>query len=379
MASFRLRAPVALKGLGRKMTPLFMFFAPEWIQSLTYEGTQTTHVSDTVRNLLGDGDIVNLRFRLSKAGDLIVPPYSSVVPKKKVFWDLFDGLKDLSQQTDFLLHLSRDNVPSEDVLVSFCEAVSGGKLTTSAAHADVSRLYDGNGGKLLQGTDLAVSASAPMDKPPSYDELGSPPPAPPVEKEHLLSSSINASASSSRKRRRTSSNGDESAVEDVTKSENPQDIDRVEAICRKLMNEMTAKWREEGDQLRNELHQVETRIKDWVDERLDKHVVKLRQEIERTSVQQETQAYDQVQEVRKEVQQVSDETQETFDRIEEVKEDMQAFKDETLGLVDGRLEEQMDSVRSELEEYVVEQIHQAQDRIVDHIRSNVYIDFNIYD
>lgn len=194
-----------------------------------------------------------------------------------------------------------------------------------------------------------------------------------------MSLGIDASVNSSRKRRRTSSNGGESAVEDVTQSEKPQDNDRVEAICRKLMNEMTAKWREEGDQLRNELQQVETRIKNWVDERLDKHVVELRQEIERTSVQQETQVYDQVQEVRKEVQQVSDETQETFDRVEEVKEDMQAFKDETSELVDGRLEEQMDSVRSELEEYMVEQIHQAQDRIVDHIRSNVYIDFNIYD
>lgn len=195
----------------------------------------------------------------------------------------------------------------------------------------------------------------------------------------MVSSSIDASASNSRKRRRTSSTGDERAVDDVAQRQTPQEIDRIEAICRKLMNEMSAKWREEGNHLRNELHQVETRMKDWVDERLNKHVVELRQEIERTSVQQETQVYDQVQEVRKEVQQVGDETQETFDRLEEVKEDMQALKDEISELVDGRLEEQMDNVRSELEEYVVEQVHQAQDRIVDHIRSNVYIDFNIYD
>lgn len=168
-------------------------------------------------------------------------------------------------------------------------------------------------------------------------------------------------------------------MNNVTQRENPQDTDRVEAVCRKLMIEMTAKWREESDQLRNELQRAEARIKDWVDERLNRHIVDIREEIERTSVHQEVQTYDQVQEVRKEVQQVSDETQETFDRIEEVKEDMQAFKDETSELVDGRLEEQMDVVRSELEEYVVEQMHQTQDRIIDHIRSNVYIDFNIYD
>lgn len=145
------------------------------------------------------------------------------------------------------------------------------------------------------------------------------------------------------------------------------------------MEEMTAKWRQESEQLRNEMQNVETRIKDWVDERLNRHIVETRQEMERTSVQQEIQTYDQVQEVRKEVQQVSDETQETFDRLEEVKEDMQAFKESTSELIDGRLEEQMDVMRNELEEYVVEQMHQSQDRIVDHIRSNVYIDFNIYD
>lgn len=168
-------------------------------------------------------------------------------------------------------------------------------------------------------------------------------------------------------------------METVTERDDPQDTERVEAVCRKLMDEMVAKWRQESNELRDELQQVETRIKDWVDERLNKHIVDIRQEIERTSVQQEVQTYDQVQEVRQEVQQVSDETQETFDRIEEVKEDMQAFKDETSQLVDGRLEEHMDVVRNELEEYVVEQMHQTQDRIIDHIRSNVYIDFNIYD
>lgn len=165
----------------------------------------------------------------------------------------------------------------------------------------------------------------------------------------------------------------------MTPSEHSQDTDRMEAVCRKIMGEMIAKWQEEGDHLRNELQQMETRIKDWVDERLNKYTDDLRQEIERTSVQQQTEIYDQVQEVRREIQQVSDENQATFDRIEDVEEGIQASKEETSELVDDRLEEQMATVRSEIEEYVVEQMHEAQDRIVDHIRSNVYIDFNIYD
>lgn len=181
-ASFRLRAPVMLKGLGRKMIPLFIFIAPERIRSLTYDGTQKTQVSDVVRRLVGDGDVVTLRFRLSKAGDLIVPPLNPLVPKKKIFWDVFDSMKGLAQETDFLMYLRLDDVPSEDCMVSFCEAVSAGKLTTSAPHADVARLYDGKGGKLLGGDDLAVPVSAPMNAPPPYNELGSPPPAPPIEK-----------------------------------------------------------------------------------------------------------------------------------------------------------------------------------------------------
>lgn len=181
-ASLRLRAPVLLKGLGRKMTPLFMFIAPERIQSLTFDDAQTINVSETVRAVMGESEVVSLCFKLRQTGDLIVPPHAPLVPKKKVFWDLFDSFKDLSQQTEFLMYLRRDDVPLKDDMNAFCEAVSDGKLTTSAAHADITRLYDGKGGKLLQDEDLAAPASAPLDTPPSYDELGPPPPAPPMEK-----------------------------------------------------------------------------------------------------------------------------------------------------------------------------------------------------
>lgn len=53
------------------------------------------------------------------------------------------------------------------------------------------------------------------------------------------------------------------------------------------MDEMNAKWREQGDQLRSELWQMETRVKDWVDGRLSKHITDLRDEMQRASVQQQ--------------------------------------------------------------------------------------------
>lgn len=184
-ASFRLRAPILLKGLGRKLTPLFMFIAPERIESLAFDDEEKTLVPGPVRQLMGEGHVVSLRFRLRHAGDLVVPPHSPLVPRKKLFWDTFDSLKNLAQETDFAMYLSHDDIPSKACMVSLCEAVSAGKLTTSTTHADITRLYDGQGGKLLAGEDPAIPASASMDTPPSYDELGPPPPAPPMEKREL--------------------------------------------------------------------------------------------------------------------------------------------------------------------------------------------------
>lgn len=189
VASFRLRAPVLLKGLGRKITPLFVFIAPERIQSLACRGPDQTPVSEDVRKALGDGDILSMRFGLSEPADLVVPPHSPLVPKKKVFWDIFDSLKMLVQETSFVIYLKRDDLPSQLSLTSLCNAISTRSTTTSTAHADISRLYDGKGGKVLMGADLALPATAALDPPPSYDDAGPPPPAPPIEKgtrTHLL-------------------------------------------------------------------------------------------------------------------------------------------------------------------------------------------------
>lgn len=153
----------------------------------------------------------------------------------------------------------------------------------------------------------------------------------------------------------------------------------MEAVCRKLMGEMTAKWREESDQLRSELRSMETRIQTWVDERLDRHVAEIREEMRRTSVRQQNQTHEQVQEVKLEVQEVRDEAQVIDERSEEIAEDVQKLKDETSDLVDSRLDERLEGLQSELEEYVAEHLHDAEDRVIDRLRSNVYIDFGIYD
>lgn len=181
-ASLRLRAPILLKGLGRKPAPLFVFIAPERIQSMSHASVEPTQIPNDVRKTLGGDDIASVRFTLSQPVDLVVPPHSPLVPKKKVFWDIFDALKMVAQEASFTIYLKQADLPFDDSLRLLCSAVCAGDLVTSDAHADVSRLYDGKGGRLLTGAGLSVPATAPVDSPPSYDDAGPPPPAPSIEK-----------------------------------------------------------------------------------------------------------------------------------------------------------------------------------------------------
>lgn len=144
------------------------------------------------------------------------------------------------------------------------------------------------------------------------------------------------------------------------------------------MAEMTAQWREDSNQLRTELHQMEARVKDWVADRLSKHIDDVREELRRTSVQHQNSVDDQVGELRLELQGVREETQSADDRLEEAKEEVDRLRDEACDLVDGRLDERIETLRSEIEEQVADQLHEAEDRVIERLRSSVYIDFNIY-
>lgn len=154
----------------------------------------------------------------------------------------------------------------------------------------------------------------------------------------------------------------------------------MEATCRKLMNEVASQWRAEGEhQLRSELQGLETRMRAFVDERLRKHTDDLREELGRVSARQQDHLDDTIQVLADEVELARDETQDTMDRIDEVREEVGKAREETEGLVDGRVDERAEVLKAELEEYVADQVHEAEDRVIDRLRSSVFIDFNIYD
>lgn len=191
-ASIRLRAPIMLKGLGRKMTPLFLFIPPEQVESMAFVGQEEAQATENIQKGLGTSGAVSFRFKLKQPGDLVVPPLDSLVPKKKVYWQLLDSLKSLALALEFVVYLNPNTIPSEEGVRCVGDALSGGKFATSVPHADVSRLYDGKGGKVLMPSDLDKSVPVPEhepepeDSPPSYGELGPGPPAPPIKEGNLF-------------------------------------------------------------------------------------------------------------------------------------------------------------------------------------------------
>lgn len=145
------------------------------------------------------------------------------------------------------------------------------------------------------------------------------------------------------------------------------------------MNEMTAKWQADNNQLRSEFQQMETRIKDWVDDRLKTHVAEIRQQIQQTSVQLENHVDDQVEDVKRDLEGAEEQIQANAQDIDELGEKLDGINDDFSGTVDSRLDERLESLRGELEEYVTDQMHDAETRVIDRLRSNVFIDFNIYE
>lgn len=74
-----------------------------------------------------------------------------------------------------------------------------------------------------------------------------------------------------------------------------------------------------------------------------------------------------------------EEIQDNADEIEEVKEDVQKFKEEAVDLRNSGFDERMNSLRGKVDVAITHKIQEVENSVIERIRSNVYIDFNIYD
>lgn len=339
-AFFKLRVPVKLKDFPHEKTPLFLYIHPDRVTSLVYDGPDK--MPDDIRQKLGTDAIICLRFSLNKPADMVVPRASSLTPRRqRGHGDKLDCLRLLAQETSLSVYLTLQDSLSEVLFRSLCAAVTDGTLQALDGAADMSGLYSGTGGEVLQ---VGNPCPPPMESPPSYDELGASPPSAslkdgkikgslpiPYMSPHtadIFSKLASAQASTSKKRRRGSPS-------DAAGADSDPGAHSMEATCRKLMQDMMYQFRqEERAYLRSELQQMKTEITEYVDSRLDRVVDNL------------------------DVYSV-DEVDERIEEVRQCNEDM----------VDVKVEDRVDYVKLELEEYVEDQIVGAEERLLGRLRT----------
>lgn len=326
-ATLLLKAPAPLPS----KTSLFLFVHPERIQELVLDESPESTSQEAVKKKLGQ-DTCCLQFTLDRPAALVGPASpENITPKNKTSGELLRHLRSLARQTKFTVHLPA-KVVTKARLQSLCEEASGHGLKSIAWQADMTCLYGGKGGRLIEDGPEATSGN-----PPSYDELEPGPPLPPASqgKLHVIcprdlqyaNITVGSGAQGpSKKRRRGSSHSDVQ----------PADLAAMEAMCRKIMGEMKAELRQD---MSDQLQQLESRIMDCLEQRL----------AEETS------------------------------RVEEhVDERLLEVRDDTTDEIGARIEDEYYGVRLRLEEYVKDEVRDAEARIVQHIESNatVSLQFN---
>lgn len=230
-AFFKITANIAFKGK-RNKSNTFLFVYPERIRSLAVVDEDDDSVF--AQNRLGTSTY-SLRFTLATPCALVVPQ-DGLIPKDNAARSTLESLQDLAGKTSFQVNIPCKILP-KDRLVALCDAASSsGRLTTMPGIENLTKLYGGKGGRVIEfeqaeksemlsteemvDTQPWVASQSPHDKsqgdaqnsktrphdtvesPPSYDELGlghSPPSRPPIKKRRRLDSeAIAGDASQSR-------------------------------------------------------------------------------------------------------------------------------------------------------------------------------------
>lgn len=183
-AFFKLRAMVSLrKGAGRRdgRTSIYLFIYPERIRRLSIDPNPT-------EKTLGAETVV-MDFDMARPPALVLPK-TPCEPRNRGSGDILDMFRRLAAQTSFVVHV---NIPRRRLplvlLRQLCTASSDFGLASLDVHASAARLYQGQGGQVVEGDTLAGSApGAPCgsdEPPPQYSEPSpaEPPPALPSDSE----------------------------------------------------------------------------------------------------------------------------------------------------------------------------------------------------
>jgi hypothetical protein len=332
-AFIKLRAIVMLKtpaSLPSK-TSIFLFVHPERIQQVVLDEPSESTPQEAVKKKLGP-DTYCLRFTLDRPAALVGPTSpENITPKNKSSGEILHHLRSLARETKFTVYLPA-KIVTKARLQSLCEAASGHGLQSITWQADMTCLYGGKGGRLIED-----DPEAPSPNPPSYDELEPGPPMPPTSQGKLcvicscgLQYSDNAVGSSgqgpSKKRRRESGASDAQSAA----------LSAMEAMCRKIMGEVKAELKQD---MSNQLQQLETRIMDCLEQRLAEESARIEEHVDQ--------------------------------QLLEVRE-------ETTDEIGTRIDDEYYGVRLRLEEFIQDEVQDAEERIIHHIESNatVSLQFN---
>jgi hypothetical protein len=185
-AFFGLRASVQLKnGPGRRRdgrTNVFLHIYPERIHQLSFE-------TEPADKMLGH-DTIALVFNLSRPPALVLPPMQCEA-KNRASGNIITALFDLARQTSWTVYAA---VPPRTLsaarIQKLCADVSEPSAGSIAVFSSAANLYQGLGGKIIEGDSLAPDTAGDGDpvshevhgEPPKYEESGSAPAYPALDK-----------------------------------------------------------------------------------------------------------------------------------------------------------------------------------------------------
>ncbi|KUI65116.1 hypothetical protein VM1G_00075 [Cytospora mali] len=345
-AFFKLRIAVVLEGATPQdevKTFVYVFIHPEHVLSLEQEEAETlpgSTIGPAAR--LSFRKIMCLRFVLSKPASVVAPVDVPVRPKSTADVQLLNTLELLVQQNSLAIHVALNALPNPKLLETLCRASSNGSMKSHPKHADLSGLYGGRGGRLVQclnglirsGDDgkgkereqekaTAAEDTDHLEIPPAYKEaeplpLSTAVPVPPPD--------------FSRKRRRVSFESASPAT----------DNSNILDICAKLLARQQVEM-QNGllAHMDERLKQMEDRLVERLDQRLDDRLEELKSDI-----------CGQVEE-------------RMDDRIDGVTADVDA-------LIDERIEDSVLGIKIDLESFVKDEVRNVEDDIRDDLQEGSF-------
>lgn len=355
-AFFKLRATVTFKATSvksKRTTAAWLYIAPERVETIALEDEK--NVDEAMTKKLGPNTVC-WRFSLTRPGTLVLPPDYDL-KSKGLSDDPLDGLWALARATSFSISAC---LPGRTVcrgrLTSLCKAVSGGdstagttaevastnvRLASNKHAADTTSLYGGKGGQVVELDSLDLPGPAGNEaSPPPYADIG---PSPPF---------VTDTPAGKKRRRRSSSEASATPY----RQDNSKAIEDKTAFAKALKDDLKAELRAE---LMSELRaDVKAELKDQVKTELVKEVM---QEIERRILGR-----------------VEERLQEQADDFEKQLYDL---RHEVGATIYSEVEDQTYTARKELQDFVQEEMEEAQkrveERIVDRLESaHMNIRFN---